>query len=289
MEHFAKKPMVVARDLQKSYQISRGPKSKKVEALRGINFVAYEGDSIGVLGRNGSGKSTLLRLIGGGESASSGGIRVAHRPTLLGVSAALQTELSGLENARLGLLAMGIPIEQIDDLILDISKFADIGDAILRPMKTYSSGMSARLKFAISTSVRPEILLVDEALSTGDAAFSNRATERMQSMLAGTGTVFLVSHAAEVIQKNCNRAIWLHEGRVVADGSAESVTKSYRVWGNRMATGKTAEAGEIIKKIESFYQPPAFVFESELTAESSRRFRKEFISGLKMKRRGVDK
>lgn len=246
---------VVVRDLAKYYRISGGQK-QRVRALERVSFVSYTGESIGILGRNGSGKSTLLRLIAGGEAPTAGEIRVSSQPTLLGVSAALQPRLSGAQNIRLGLLAMGLSPEEVDEKFGDICRFADIGDAIYRPMNTYSSGMGARLKFAISTSVHPEILLVDEALSTGDASFTDRAQKRMRRMLESSGTVFLVSHGAAVIQETCTRAIWLHDGRVIADGAAEDVTKSYRVWGNRKATGKDEEAAAIIKKMEGYYHTP---------------------------------
>lgn len=256
-------PTVLVRNLQKDYRVLGERKRHKVRALNDISLVSYSGESIGVLGRNGSGKSTLLRLIAGGESPSSGEIRVSSQPTLLGVSAALQPKLSGIQNVRLGLLAIGLTPEETEEKVKDVCDFADIGDAVHRPMSTYSSGMGARLKFAISTSVHSEILLVDEALSTGDASFADRAQERMNRMLESSGTVFLVSHGAATIQENCTRAIWLHDGRVIADGSAESVTKSYRVWANRKATGKDDEAEAIIRKMERYHARPAIALKSE--------------------------
>lgn len=254
---------VVVRDLHKDYRVTKA-KKQKVRALAGLSFVSYSGESIGVLGKNGSGKSTLMRLIAGGEAPTSGEIRVSSQPALLGVSAALQPRLSGAQNIRLGLLAMGLMPEEVDEKFEEICEFTDIGDAISRPMSTYSSGMGARLKFAISTSLYPEILLVDEALSTGDATFNEKADARMKRMLDTSGTVFLVSHGVETIQKMCARAIWLHDGRIIADGKAENITKSYRVWGNRKATGKHAEAAEIIKKMEGYYTPPKIELASEL-------------------------
>lgn len=261
MEPSIKKATVVVRDLYKDYRVL-GERKRKVRALSGVSFVSYTGESVGVLGRNGSGKSTLLRLIAGGESPSSGDIRVSSQPTHLGVSAALQPRLSGAQNIRLGLLAMGVPLEELDENFDDICKFADLGDAISRPMHTYSSGMGARLKFAISTSVHPEILLVDEALSTGDATFTDRAKERMGRMLEASGTVFLVSHGAATIQETCTRAIWLHDGKIVADGKAENVAKSYRVWGNREATGRHDEATAILEKMRGYYDAPAITLKS---------------------------
>lgn len=264
MEPSTKKVTVVVRNLRKEYKIQGERPQKTVAALKGVSFVSYAGESIGVLGRNGSGKSTLLRLIAGGESVTAGEIRVSSQPTLLGVSAALQPRLTGAQNIRLGLLAVGFNPDQLGEKFKDICEFADIGDAINRPMNTYSSGMAARLKFAISTSVEPEILLVDEALSTGDASFTDKARDRMNRMLSRSGTVFLVSHAASVIQEICTRAIWLHDGQIIADGPAESVTKSYRVWGNRKATGKDNEADSIIQQMESYYRRPKISLKSEL-------------------------
>lgn len=264
-----KSATVVVRDLYKTYRVA-GDRKRRVRALDGVSFVSRSGDSIGVLGKNGSGKSTLLRLIAGGEAPTSGDIRVSSQPSLLGVSAALQPTLTGVQNVRLGLLAMGLTPDEVDEKVSEILEFADIGDAVNRPMKTYSSGMGARLRFAISTSMRPEILLVDEALSTGDASFTARARERMDRMLDASGTLFLVSHGAETIQQICTRAIWMHEGRIIADGEAESVTKSYRVWGNRIATGKPDEAAAIIEQIEGYYRPKSI----ELLSESSSGSRK---------------
>lgn len=264
MEPSTNQATVVVRDLHKEYRIQGERPKKTVAALKGISFVSYAGESIGVLGKNGSGKSTLLRLIAGGESVTAGEIRVSSQPTLLGVSAALQPRLTGMQNIRLGLLAVGFSPDQLGEKFEDIREFADIGDAIYRPMNTYSSGMAARLKFAISTSVEPEILLVDEALATGDASFTDKARDRMNRMLGKSGTVFLVSHAASVIQEICTRAIWLHDGRIIADGTAESVTKSYRVWGNRKATGKLEEADAIIQQMESYYRQPEISLKSEL-------------------------
>lgn len=263
MAPFDKSPTVVVRDLEKNYKVLGERRRQNVRALNKVSMVSFSGESIGVLGRNGSGKSTLLKLIAGGESPSSGEVRVSSQPTLLGVSAALQQKLTGTQNIRLGLLAVGLTPEEVDEKVEDIREFTDIGDAINRPMNTYSSGMGARLKFAIATSVHPEILLVDEALSTGDAGFADRARERMNRMLSSSGTVFLVSHGVTTILDNCSRAIWMHRGRIIADGEAETVTRSYREWGKKNAAGHESEAEEIIRENEASYAPPAIVLKSE--------------------------
>lgn len=264
------KPTVVVRDLSKKYRLmpsgsSRGfgRRTAVVDALRSVSFVSYRGESIGILGRNGSGKSTLLRIIAGNETPTSGLVRVSTEPRLLGVSAALQGALTGRENVKLGLLAMGLSPKEVAQLEDSVIEWADLTDSIDRPLRTYSSGMAARLKFSIATSVRAEILLVDEALATGDTTFAAKAKDRMDSFLEESGTVFLVSHGAKTIQDNCSRALWLHEGRIIADGPAESITKRYRVWGNRAATGRDEEAAKIIRETAASYTPPTIRLSSE--------------------------
>ena len=262
-------PTVLARNVERTYRadnrrtIFRNPlasneekSSRQVHALMDINFVAEQGESIGVLGRNGSGKSTLMRLIAGKEAPTHGEILVSSTPTLLNVSAALQPRLSGLDNIRLGLLAQGVPLKEIPCLSKEIQEFADIGDAVNRPMNTYSSGMGARLKFAISTSVKREILLIDEALATGDAAFTKKAQDRMASFLSDSGTIFLVSHAMATIKSICARAIWLNDGEIIADGPTKEVTRLYAKWTMRIAKGEKEWADDLISQVrESYHQP----------------------------------
>lgn len=262
-------PSVVVDKVSKIYDLKRSPFSRlrairnspsSVTALNGVSFVANKGESIGVLGHNGSGKSTMLRLIAGSEYASDGNITSSSKPTLLGIGAALQPRLSGERNIKLGLLAAGLAPERIDDAISDILEFTDLGDAIYRPMETYSSGMSARLRFAIATTMRPEILLIDEALSTGDATFASKAEARMQAMLDKSGTVFLVSHAPSVIQSMCTRALWLHKGELIADGDVVEVGNGYSSWAHREALGQDEWAAQIIQDFRDSYQKPEFLY-----------------------------
>lgn len=223
---------------------------EKVQALRNINFVARSGEFVGVVGSNGSGKSTLLRLIAGVEQPDSGRILASKQPMLLGVSAALHSHLSGLANIRLGCLAMGMTPQEAEARVDEIVELSALGEAIRRPMGTYSSGMGARLRFAIAVAARPSIMLIDEALSTGDATFYERSKEATKSMLDDAGTVFLVSHAAKTIQEMCTRAIWLHKGEFVEDGSAQEVAESYRKWAWNVAKGKEELAERLL--IEAF-------------------------------------
>ena len=230
-------------------------------SVRNVSLIAHRGECVGVLGRNGSGKSTLMRLVAGNEAPDKGEILVSETPTLLNVSAALQPRLDGFTNIKLGLLAQGVAKEDIDELAKDIVEFADIGDAINRPMATYSSGMGARLKFAISTAVKREVLLIDEALGTGDASFNERAQERMAGFLEDAGTIFFVSHSMEAVRSMCTRAVWLEKGEVIADGPIESIGLLYRKWMARTARKNTEAAESLTRRVKRIYRPPAIDFD----------------------------
>ena len=266
------KTTVVVRNVKKNYfvgsrgskySITGGKKHQRVHALRGVSFLAKAGESIGVIGHNGAGKSTLFRLISGAEAPTAGEIYVSSTPTLLGVSSALQDTLSGRDNIRLGLLAMGVKKQEVFPIATDIMSFADISDAIDRPMRTYSSGMRARLVFAISTAVRREILLVDEALSTGDKSFEARAKQRMDSFISNAGTVFVVSHGAGTIKEYCRRALWVHNGEIISDGSAEETTKAYVRWSKMRSRGQKERASNYLEDVRRAYCPPEILFDDE--------------------------
>lgn len=218
-----------------------------VRALKGVSLVARAGDAIGIVGLNGSGKSTLLRIVAGLERPARGFVMAKSMPVLLGVNAAMVPELSGRENIRLGCLAMGMSPEQVAGAIDDVVEVSGIGKAVHHPMKTYSSGMAARLKFAIAAASKPEVLLIDEALATGDAAFKERSEERMNDLRANAGCVFLVSHAAKTVEETCTRAIWLHQGRVVIDGPAFDTAQRYRKWAWALAKDKPAVAASLLE------------------------------------------
>ncbi|MBM6403498.1 ABC transporter ATP-binding protein [Phycicoccus sp. CSK15P-2] len=224
------------------------PRTVTVRALDDVSFVARAGESIGVVGQNGSGKSTLLRIVAGLETPTSGEVLATSTPTFLSVNAALVPEVSGLQNIRLGLLAMGRSPAEVDELVPDVIKLAGIGNAVHRPMRSYSSGMGARLRFAIAAAARPEILLIDEALATGDAASKERSEKRMAEIRSTAGTIFLVSHAAQTIEEMCTRAIWLHDGELVLDGPAEETARSYRWWAWNVAKGEDDVAADVLEK-----------------------------------------
>jgi teichoic acid transport system ATP-binding protein len=213
--------------LRKRLVTRQGPGRSLVHALKSVSFDAYEGDAIGVIGSNGSGKSTLLATIGGLLSPTSGRVLVAEEPKLLGVGATLLPGASGYRNIRLGCLALGMSSADVDDRVDEIVDFTELGEAIHRPLRTYSSGMRARLHFAIATSVRPRILLIDEALGVGDRRFRKKSAERIQELLDDAGTLMFVTHGLPEIRRQCNRAIWIEQGVLRADGAVDDVIDQY--------------------------------------------------------------
>lgn len=205
----------------------KGSSVREIHAVKGISFTAYEGDAIGVIGRNGSGKSTLMRAIAGLLPAHKGAVYAQGQPSFLGVNAALVRNLSGERNIELGCLALGMTREQIAAKRDDIVEFSGVGDFISMPMSTYSSGMGARLRFAIATSKSHDVLIVDEALSTGDADFRRKSEDRIRKLREEAGTVFLVSHSMKTIEDTCNRVMWIDKGVLREDGDPDTVIGAY--------------------------------------------------------------
>jgi len=203
---------------------------RKVHAVRGVSFTAYRGEAIGLIGTNGSGKSTLLRAIAGLLPPESGKVYTDGQPSLLGVNAALMNDLTGERNVVLGGLAMGMSREQIKERYQEIVDFSGInekGDFISLPMRTYSSGMAARLRFSIAAAKDHDVLMIDEALATGDRKFQVRSEERIRELRKQAGTVFLVSHSNKSIRDTCDRVLWLERGELRMDGPTEAVLKEY--------------------------------------------------------------
>ncbi|GAA0438265.1 ABC transporter ATP-binding protein [Actinoplanes capillaceus] len=215
---------------------SKNANIREVHAVKGVSFVAYKGEAIGLIGTNGSGKSTLLRAVAGLLPVSRGAIYASGQPSLLGVNAALMNELPGDRNVELGCLAMGMSPAEVrakKDEIIEFSGINDKGDFSTLPMRTYSSGMSARLRFSIAAAKQHDVLLIDEALATGDAKFRRRSEARVRELRAQAGTVFLVSHSEQSIRDTCERCIWLEAGTIRADGPTDEVMKEYEAFARR--------------------------------------------------------
>ncbi len=206
---------------------------RRVHAEKNVTFVAYRGEAIGLIGTNGSGKSTLLKAVAGLLPVENGRIYTGGQPSLLGVNAAMMNDLTGERNVHLGGLAMGMSREQVRDRYQDIVDFSGInekGDFITLPMRTYSSGMAARLRFSIAAAKDHDVLLIDEALATGDRSFQKRSEDRIRELRKHAGTVFLVSHNNKSIRDTCDRVLWLERGELLMDGPTEDVLKEYEAF-----------------------------------------------------------
>lgn len=209
----------------------RSRRSTEVHALRGVDLTIRAGESVGLVGSNGSGKSTLLRCIAGVQRPDQGAVLVRGRAQLLAVGAALNRQLSGERNIWLGGLAMGLTPDQVQERVASVSEFSGLGDALRRPIETYSSGMRARLAFSIATMMTPDILLIDEALAVGDRQFRRRSLERVREICAEAHTVIMVTHNLNEIRQTCHRTVWLADGAVVADGPTDAVLEEYEATG----------------------------------------------------------
>jgi teichoic acid transport system ATP-binding protein len=207
---------------------SRRRRFREVEAVRDVSFVVRPGEAVGVIGHNGSGKSTLLRAIAGLQPATSGRVFVTSNPVLLGIGAALEPDVSGYSNVYLGGTAMGFSRAEMDERVDEILEIAGLTEFADMPLRTYSSGMKARLNFTIATYDSPDILLIDESLGVGDEEFKEQSEERIRDLIDDSGTVFVVSHKAGAILSICNRVLWLHQGRLVADGDPQEIMADYR-------------------------------------------------------------
>ncbi|KMS66617.1 teichoic acid ABC transporter ATP-binding protein [Streptomyces viridochromogenes] len=206
---------------------------RKVHAVKKVSFVAYRGEAIGLIGTNGSGKSTLLKAVAGLLPVENGRIYTDGQPSLLGVNAALMNDLTGERNVHLGGLAMGMSREQVKERyeeIVDFSGINEKGDFITLPMRTYSSGMAARLRFSIAAAKDHDVLLIDEALATGDRSFQKRSEARIRELRKHAGTVFLVSHNNKSIRDTCDRVLWLERGELRMDGPTSEVLKEYEAF-----------------------------------------------------------
>jgi lipopolysaccharide transport system ATP-binding protein len=199
-----------------------------VRALDNVTFSFRDGDRVGLLGHNGAGKSTLLRLLTGVYSPSSGSAEVhGDIGSLIDISLGIDPEATGRENIFLRGGLLGMSKQQINANMAGIIEFSELGDFIDMPLRTYSTGMHLRLAFAVSTIVRPQILLMDEWLSVGDEGFKHKAEQRMGELVQTTNILVVATHSRELLMETCNRAIWLEHGRLKMDADTETVAKAY--------------------------------------------------------------
>jgi ABC-type polysaccharide/polyol phosphate transport system ATPase subunit len=201
---------------------------REIEALRGVAFDVPQGEVMGIVGVNGAGKSTLMRAVAGILPPTKGRITVNGRvSTLLSLGVGFNAALSGRENVILGGLAAGLDRDQVEEKYQEIADFAELGDFMDLPMKTYSSGMYSRLAFAVAVHMEPDILLVDEALSTGDAKFKQKAQRRMLDLCDQARTILLVTHALQTVKDMCTESIWMHMGQLIQRGKPGEIVEAY--------------------------------------------------------------
>lgn len=276
-QHLVTAPAVVVDNVEMTYRVSSsrpsgsepeqqrsrlrqfGQRSSSIEvrALAPVSFVAEQGEAIGVIGLNGSGKSTLMNLLCGKLQPTGGVVYASSTPTMLGVSAALVPDLSGAQNIMLGCLALGMTHDQIGHRYEAIMELSGLEGSIHLPMRSYSAGMSSRLRFAIATAIDPEILIIDEALNTGDDEFRDRTKRRMDDLRAQAGCVFLVSHSLKTIQDLCTRVIWLDKGELLFDGDPTVALSWYRRYTKELANRDRFAAGKIRRRMLNGLRPVA--------------------------------
>ncbi|MCX7800560.1 MAG: ABC transporter ATP-binding protein [Fimbriimonadales bacterium] len=241
-------PAIVARDLVKDFVVShsganslkttilwfRKARVEKLRVLDGVSFDIGKGTCVAVIGKNGAGKSTLLALLARVYRPTSGFIRANGRiAPLLELGAGFHPDLTGLENVLFNGVILGLSRREISKRIDQIVEFSEIGHSIDAPVRTYSSGMLARLGFAVAGHMDAEILVVDEVLSVGDLDFERKCVRRIQEFRENGGTIFFVSHHLETVRRVADRCLWLKDGRIAADGTPDEVTALYEDRGGR--------------------------------------------------------
>lgn len=225
--------------------LGRGARStREINALKDISFDVHAGTVLGVVGANGAGKSTLMRTIGGIIPPTAGEVEVhGDVSAMLSLGVGFNPGLSGRENVFLGGLAAGLSRTDVEERYDDIVAFAELGEFIDMPMRTYSAGMYGRLAFAVATSMDPDILIIDEALSTGDASFKVKSGNRIQELCEEVRTLLIVSHALGTIEQLCNDAIWLHKGELILRDEPGRVIEAYK---------KFLQVGDVATVMEDF-------------------------------------
>lgn len=230
-------------------------------ALRNVSFTVQRGESVGIIGRNGCGKSTLLQIIAGTMTPTEGEVRVTGRiSALLELGSGFNPEFTGRENVYLNAAILGIPRHEMERRFAEIAAFADIGDFIDRPVKTYSSGMHARLAFSVAVAVDPDILIVDEILAVGDVGFQQKCVARLRRLRENGMTLLFVTHSPDAIRSVCQKALFLVEGQPVYFGPADRAVDLY------LARVREESNREMLRTDAEYRKP--IKFETRITAET---------------------
>lgn len=219
---------------------------KSFEVLKGISFKVAPGEAVGLIGRNGAGKSTLLKIIAGSMAPTAGSVTIdGTMAALLELGMGFDGEFSGRDNSRLGLQILGADDDQLDNLIDQVEAFAEVGGYFDKPMKTYSSGMQVRVAFSVATAIRPDVLIVDEALSVGDAYFQHKSMARIREFQALGTTLLFVSHDPGAVKTLCDRAILFENGHIIREGKPGEILDYYNA-----IIAKDAQVNEV-RQLES--------------------------------------
>lgn len=199
-----------------------------VRALSDVSFEARDGDRIGLVGGNGAGKTTLLRVLSRVYPPTGGHAQIEGRiSSLIDLSMGMDPDATGYDNIEMRAVMLGLTPKQAEALVPDVEEFSELGEFLDLPIRTYSSGMMLRLAFAVSTAVHPDILILDEIIGVGDAAFAVRAEKRMHETIERSSIMFLASHSNETIKRFCNRTLWMNGGKLMMDGAPEEVLEAY--------------------------------------------------------------
>lgn len=252
---------IIAKNISKSYKMYSSPKEKFLDlvlpkgagkdfyALRDISFKVKKGDIVGLIGLNGSGKSTLSNILGGISMPTTGEIEIKGEAALIAIGLGLNNFLTGIENIEIKALMMGYKKSEIEEIKEEIIDFADIGDFINQPIRTYSSGMRSRLGFAISVHINPDILVIDEALSVGDPTFTQKCLDKIFEFKQKRKTVFFVSHSISQIKQFCNKVIWLEYGKLKEYGDVNEIVNKYEKYIKYINSMNKEEKKEYKKKV----------------------------------------
>ena len=224
----ALKSEILRRTVGGGLQNDRDRSIQVVKALSEVSFKANDGDRIGLVGGNGAGKTTLLRVLSRVYPPTSGHAVIRGRiSSLIDLSMGMDNDATGYDNIEMRGIMLGLDRKQAQALVPDIENFSELGEFLSLPIRTYSSGMMLRLAFAVSTAVHPDILILDEVIGVGDAAFAEKAEKRLRSMIEKASILFLASHDDSTIKRFCNRTLWMKGGKLMMDGAPDEVLKAY--------------------------------------------------------------
>lgn len=228
-----KKYVIEFNNVCKIYNIKRDNKGisnknkEKFYALKDISFKIEKGESVGILGTNGSGKSTASKILAGIGLPDKGEVKIEGEPALIAINAGLNNKLTGIENIELKGVLLGFSKSKIKEITKSVIEFSELGDFIYQPVKSYSSGMKARLGFSISVNMDPDIIIVDEALSVGDKTFSEKCLRKIKELKQEGKTIFFVSHSINELKSFCNKGLWIEGGELKAYDDINVVAKAY--------------------------------------------------------------